>query len=193
MERPGEAFGEGFGHFYAATLFNDATQVAPPGVDACTFVYYKSVMDEAGNVPPAPFPVNCNAADKWRNRHCASTTTGVVDPDQSTERDWLQFLWSWHATSLNNDIGEMFDTMLAACRCSKNVVGDVNCAVTCSSNPLAWDWPANDDAVVSLREGVISRASGGLSSTQVNPQNFQAYRDFEGLSDDRGVSRKTAP
>jgi hypothetical protein len=159
-------------------------------------VTLSAVARSVGTVHPAPFPIACSGADKWRNNHCASSLTGVVDPDMSTERDWLQFLWAWHTSMLHNDIGEMFDTLRAACNCTRNSLGQVKCAFpggACAGFPLFWDWSANGASVSSLREGVISKASGGKSSTEVDPANYEAYRAFVLLSDGRGVSRNTAP
>jgi hypothetical protein len=188
-----DAIGEGFAHFFAATLFNDATRVAPPEVDACTFVYYKSVRDEAGQRRVPPYPISCSAADKWRNRRCADTSTQVVDPELATERDWLQFFWAWHTTSLHNDIGELYEVVRAAGRCSLDNNSRVDCRHAETGFPMYWDWPHTGASAVSLREGVISKASGGLSSTQVDEETLPDYADFVRLSDDRGVSRNTTP
>ncbi len=112
LERASDSVTEGFAQFFASSVFNDANAVASPDVDPCTFVYYKSYKDAEGAVHPAPFPVSCSASDRWRNNHCP------VDGDFSTEQDWMQFLWAWHTTVLNNDIGEMYSIFKATCQCT---------------------------------------------------------------------------
>lgn len=80
--------------------------------------------------------------------------------------------------------------------------GAPNCdaPIDCNGNMrLSWDWPNADSPLFSsvpsdqhrsLREGVIWYYSGGKSSTEVNPNNYQGYTDFNNLSRTRGVNRE---
>lgn len=71
--------------------------------------------------------------------------------------------------------------------------GSSTCEVPACINKAAyWDWPEADKQegkTTSLREGVIWRYSGGLNSTQTEPNEYAGYTQFEALSVLHGVSR----
>lgn len=132
----------------APHVFGPTKAVAPPDVDPCTFVYYKSYKDAAGAVHPAPFPVSCSASDRWRNNHCP------VDADLATEQDWMQFLWSWHTTALDNDVGNMYSIFKATCQCSIDpATGIFDCAAPAGCTYNATSGAMECDAVQNCQPG----------------------------------------
>jgi hypothetical protein len=136
IERFDPAQGEGFAHFYAAKIFNDAAVA-----DGCEFVYYKEVLLDAcppgrtdckpfgdAFVVPPPVAVSCSAADKWRNNQCAAQTDSA-DPIQQmivqaanqavlrrgTERDWLQFFWAWNTGTSGTPLSQITEAYQQTC------------------------------------------------------------------------------
>ncbi|MBI4705435.1 MAG: hypothetical protein HY744_30440 [Deltaproteobacteria bacterium] len=79
---------EGFPHFVAARLFNDAA-----GPD-CHFNYYKEFLDEDHVKHPPPYDVGCRNAVKWRDKQCFHAAMG-------TEYDWMQFYWNVNTVGSN--------------------------------------------------------------------------------------------
>jgi len=93
---------EGFAHFVAAKLFNDAAG------DDCGFNYYKEFKASATKkVTGPPNNIDCRNPVTWRNEHCPDNNVYA-----GTEYDWLQFLWNLNAvgdnTSTVNDIYEIW-------------------------------------------------------------------------------------
>jgi len=89
------AWEEGFAHFYAAKIFNDAQYY--PQYTGCVISYYKSVLDPniifRGPVMRSPpITLSCRDAVKWRKTYCYDPN----DDNAGTEWDWLTFFWNIH-------------------------------------------------------------------------------------------------
>jgi hypothetical protein len=102
---------EGFGHFMAARIWNDAAQ------SDCSFNYYKEFREPGGDKQP-PYKVNCKTAVKWRDNKCFNALRG-------TEYDWLQFYWNVNTVGVNkvplDDISE-FHTAACGGDCTSTFV-----------------------------------------------------------------------
>ena len=94
---------EGFGHFYAAMMFNDASP------NDCTFVYYKEFLDFVFWEPTQPvlwpfmppFPRDCAAPAQWRDVCSQQADTG-------TEYDWLGFYWAMYNQMTMDDLFQIY-------------------------------------------------------------------------------------
>ena len=65
-----------------------------------------------------PYPVSCGVADKWRNNYCGGLpdTTNPPLAEMGTERDWMQFYWSWNTRGPSNaSLEEIYRTNQQAC------------------------------------------------------------------------------
>jgi hypothetical protein len=83
-EQNGAARNEGFSHFYASILFNNATHTTAP------FAYYKEVLEPPGvipnNVVPPPYPFDALLNYKWVENRCLAS-------DRNGEMDWMGFMY----------------------------------------------------------------------------------------------------
>ncbi|NUO49453.1 MAG: hypothetical protein HOV80_11410 [Polyangiaceae bacterium] len=100
-ERTSAANVEGFGHFFAAKLWNDPTE------SDCEYNYYKEFRNDDGSKTFPPMELDCRSPAKWRNNHCFNAERG-------TEYDWMQFFWSLNTVGANkislNEIGLIHQT-----------------------------------------------------------------------------------
>ena len=98
-EYAADAMSEGFGHFYAAKLFNSPTDAD------CYMGYYKDAYGKVFSpifgplypILPPPVTISCRNAARWRVNECNDPY--AVAPT-GTELDWLTFLWNIHAPTL---------------------------------------------------------------------------------------------
>jgi len=99
LEQYAAAFTEGFGHFYAAKLYNNRLEAD------CEFGYYKEVYILFGVLQPT-VPVTCASTINWRDAHCTAIANSAV------EMDVLRFLWALYSTLPDrftmDEIGELF-------------------------------------------------------------------------------------
>ena len=104
VEQASFAFGEGFGHFVAARLFNSD----PFG---CEFQYYKPLWWGPTSTSPAPVLMDCELPPLWATSH------GCVRAGDDVEYDWLAFFWAInHAPAAERwSVQDMFDVMSSPC------------------------------------------------------------------------------
>ena len=82
------ALGEGFGHFFATTLFNN-----PTGADA-RFVYYKHFKRADLQVVAPPVWHDPMLMFRWMENYCGAQMAGL-----GTEMDWMGFLYRVRSTT----------------------------------------------------------------------------------------------
>lgn len=90
MEYSGAAAGEGFGHFYAADVFNDHDETD------CWFEYYKEVD---GDSSPA---VNCETSNTDFDLAYLENVCGAA-AGSGVELDWLRTYWDVHTDNAAPD------------------------------------------------------------------------------------------
>ena len=95
---------EGFAHFIANRIWNDAS-----GND-CTYNYYKEFnVTQNGYVESPPYQVDCRNAVRWRDNKCFKAIRG-------TEYDWMQFFWNVNTVGANkSSLDDIKDIHLEAC------------------------------------------------------------------------------
>ena len=98
LEQYAAGFVEGFGHFYAAKLFNSRSQ------SDCKFVYYKEISFLFGVLDP-PMGVDCDLSVQWRDQYCSHIA------DSSTEMDFMRFLWRLYADGPNRLSADEIDAL----------------------------------------------------------------------------------
>lgn len=120
MERAPEAHLEGFAHFVAAKLWNNAA-----GTD-CAFYYYKQFKIPGGAVAQPPVLVDCKNPVRWRDTECWLSGAETF----GTEYDWLQFFWNVNTVGANKStMADLYEVFSSAPPC---VADD------CQSQAVSW-------------------------------------------------------
>lgn len=119
-EQLGAARNEGWGHFYASTLFNSSSHSTAP------FGYYKAFLNPSGSSGCTPTacspPVTADAliSYEWRQSHCNAS-------DRGTELDWMGFFYFLHTRTANaytfGDFEDLFEE---------------ECGGTCNGGSVSW-------------------------------------------------------
>jgi hypothetical protein len=142
-EHIGAAFMEGFGHFYAADLFNN------PADGSAVFPYYKEIWIADNFILPAGWPVGLPSAVKWMESNCNSNGRG-------TEFDWMEFQYALHTVGSTPFTLANIDSMWTeAC--------DGSCTWTGDSSDTIW-WGQLSQAVDSFW-GASSAKAGYFRDT----------------------------
>lgn len=103
---------EGWGQYFAAKTFNDASQ------SNCTFAYYKEFREDNGAVVAPPMAKSCFNQVRWLNNHCSTL-------DRGTEFDWMNFYWRLDAKDgwLPGDFAAVYQRACGNAFCtSSNIV-----------------------------------------------------------------------
>ncbi len=97
---------ESLAHSIAAQTWN------LPSASACTFVYYKDVLNGNLSIPalPPPVPVSCATPVKWLETYCAESGTGA-------EWDWMNWFRSVNVAPASAAISQadLADIVVRAC------------------------------------------------------------------------------
>jgi hypothetical protein len=146
---------EGFGHFIAARIWNNAND------GDCSFNYYKEFRELGGVVKLPPHKVDCQAATRWRDNQCFAS-------DRGTEYDWLQFFWNLNTVGVNKiGLSAIGQFHINACN-----------GYFCDNGPdaiaFSVNWPG-------LRDGALQYYGG--NATDPKFLNFLAQSDALGVDE----------